>query len=219
MFSQAEENYLKSIYSLEVDLNQSISTNLLAAKLQTKASSVTDMLKKLAAKKLVIYKKYQGVQLTIKGKRVALKVVRKHRLWEYFLVEKLHFKWDEVHDIAEQLEHIQSEMLVDKLDFFLRHPKFDPHGDPIPDTYGNVIKKKTVNISRLKVGDEGILESVKDSSEPFLKFLNNKKLAIGVKIRVIDIEPFDSSIHIETGNNRMMISKKIAEKLYLKYKK
>jgi len=110
-------------------------------------------------------------------------------------------------------------MLVDKLDFFLRHPKFDPHGDPIPDTYGNVIKKKTVNISRLKVGDEGILESVKDSSEPFLKFLNNKKLAIGVKIRVIDIEPFDSSIHIETGNNRMMISKKIAEKLYLKYKK
>ncbi len=219
MFSQAEENYLKSIYILEIDLNQSISTNLLAAKLQTKASSVTDMLKKLSVKKLVVYKKYQGVHLTIKGKRVALKVVRKHRLWEYFLVEKLNFKWDEVHEIAEQLEHIQSELLVDRLDYYLRHPKFDPHGDPIPDTFGNVIKKKSVNISKLKVGDEGILESVKDSSEPFLKFLNNKKLAIGVKIKVVDIEPFDSSIHIETKSNRMMISKKIAEKLYLNYKK
>ncbi len=215
MFSQAEENYLKSIYALQMEFKKNISTNLIAAKLETKASSVTDMLKKLSKKNLVIYKKYQGVHLTIKGKKVALKVVRKHRLWEHFLVNKLQFKWDEVHTIAEQLEHIQSEILVDKLDSFLRHPKFDPHGDPIPDTNGNIIQKKSINISGLKVGDAGVLESVKDSSEPFLKFLNNKKLALGVRIKVIDIEPFDNSIHIETGNNRMMISKKIADKLYL----
>jgi len=219
MYSQAEENYLKSIYTLQMELQDFISTNLIADKLKTKASSVTDMIKKLARKKLVIYKKYQGVQLTIKGKRVALKVIRKHRLWEYFLVEKLQFKWDEVHEIAEQLEHIQSEKLIDKLDIFLKNPKFDPHGDPIPDKKGKIIRKNSVNISSLKVGDDGVLESVKDSSEAFLKFLSNKKLALGDRIKVIDIEPFDSSIHIETGNNRMMISKKIGEKLFLNYKK
>jgi DtxR family transcriptional regulator, Mn-dependent transcriptional regulator len=219
MYSQTEENYLKSIYALQVELHSDISTNLIADKLQTKASSVTDMIKKLAMKKLVIYKKYQGVQLTITGKRVALKVIRKHRLWEYFLVEKLQFKWDEVHEIAEQLEHIQSEKLVDKLDGFLKNPKFDPHGDPIPDKKGKIIRKNSVNISSLKVGDGGVLESVKDSSEAFLKFLSNKKLALGDRIKVIDIEPFDSSIHIETGNKRMMISKKIGEKLFLNYKK
>jgi DtxR family transcriptional regulator, Mn-dependent transcriptional regulator len=219
MYSQAEENYLKSIYALQMELQDFISTNLIADKLKTKASSVTDMIKKLAMKKLVIYKKYQGVQLTITGKRVALKVIRKHRLWEYFLVEKLQFKWDEVHKIAEQLEHIQSEKLIDKLDIFLKNPKFDPHGDPIPDKKGKIIQKNSVNISSLKVGDDGILESVKDSSEAFLKYLSNKKLALGDKIKVIDIEPFDSSIHIETGNKRMMISKKIGEKLFLNYKK
>jgi DtxR family Mn-dependent transcriptional regulator len=219
MFSQSEENYLKSIYSLQIELHKNISTNLIADKLQTKASSVTDMLKKLAKKKLVIYKKYQGVHLTMKGKRVALRVIRKHRLWEFFLVEKLKFKWDEVHDIAEQLEHIHSEKLIDRLDSFLKRPRFDPHGDPIPDKNGIIIQKNSINISGLKVGEGGVLDSVKDSSEAFLKFLNNKKLALGDRIKVVDIEPFDSSIHIETGNNRMMISRKIAEKLYLNHKK
>jgi len=216
MFSQAEENYLKSIYALERDFGNEISTNLIANKMRTKASSVTDMLKKLSVKQLVIYKKYQGVHLTEKGKKVALKVVRKHRLWESFLVKKLNFKWDEVHEIAEQLEHIKSEILIDKLDTFLRFPKYDPHGDPIPDKHGKIIKNNSVNILGVRIGSSGTLESVKDSSESFLKYLNKKNLALGDKIKIIDIEPFDNSIHIETRTHQIVISKNVARNLYLK---
>jgi len=143
MFSQAEENYLKAIYALQNELGMAINTNLIAKKINTKASSVTDMIKKLSVKKLLTYKKYQGVQLTDKGKKVALKVIRKHRLWEYFLVKKLNYRWDEVHEIAEQLEHIKSETLIDNLETFLKYPKFDPHGDPIPDKDGNIMLTKT----------------------------------------------------------------------------
>ena len=210
------ENYLKSIYSLQIELHKNISTNLIADKLQTKASSVTDMLKKLAKKKLVIYKKYQGVHLTMKGKRVALRVIRKHRLWEYFLVEKLKFKWDEVHDIAEQLEHIKSDTLIDNLESYLQFPKFDPHGDPIPDRDGKIILTKTVNLLNLKVGQKGTLDSLKDSSDVFLKYLNTKQLALRDRIKVIDIEPFDNSIHIETKTHQLVISKKVAENLNIK---
>ncbi|MDZ7612318.1 MAG: metal-dependent transcriptional regulator [Flavobacteriaceae bacterium] len=136
MFSPSEENYLKAIYALQCDQGSPISTNLISEKICTKASSVTDMLKKLSAKNLVDYQKYQGVFLTDQGMKHALKVLRKHRLWEFFLVEKLNYKWEEVHVIAEQLEHINSESLVDNLDAFLGYPKFDPHGDPIPDKNG-----------------------------------------------------------------------------------
>ena len=138
MFSQAEENYLKNIYSLQIEKNNTINTNLLADKMDTKASSVTDMLKKLSLKGLVDYKKYQGVSLTDKGEKAALKVIRKHRLWEYFLVEKLQFNWEEVHEIAEQLEHVKSDTMINNLEHFLQFPKFDPHGDPIPDKNGRV---------------------------------------------------------------------------------
>lgn len=216
MFSQAEENYLKSIYTLEKELLCSISTNLIAKKSNTKASSVTDMLKKLDAKKLVIYQKYQGVTLTEKGKKVALKVIRKHRLWEYFLVEKLNYSWDKVHDIAEQLEHIQSETLIDNLDAFLGFPKFDPHGDPIPDKTGNIASNKVINILDMQIGDKGILKSVKDSSASFLNYLDKQKLAIGDVIKILDIEPFDHSIKIETSSNRLTISKNVAENLFIK---
>lgn len=216
MFSQAEENYLKAIYALEEKLQKNISTNILANKTQTKASSVTDMLKKLAVKELVTYKKYQGVQLTKKGREVALKVVRKHRLWEYFLVNKLNYRWDEVHDIAEQLEHIKSETLIDRLENFLKSPKFDPHGDPIPDKDGKIMLIKTVNLLELKVGQKGILDNLKDSSDEFLKYLNKKNLALRDRIKVIDIEPFDNSIHIETKTHQLVISKKVAGNLNIK---
>ncbi len=216
MFSQAEENYLKSIYTLEKESETDVSTNLIANKMQTQPSSVTDMLKKLAAKQLVIYKKYQGVYLTENGKKVALKVIRKHRLWEYFLVKKLNYNWDEVHEIAEQLEHVKSDTLIDNLDKFLRFPKFDPHGDPIPDKNGKIMLIKTVNLSKLKVGQRGILDSLKDSSDVFLKYLNKKNLALRDRIKVIDIEPFDSSIHIETKTHQLVISKKVAENLNIK---
>ena len=217
MFSQAEENYLKSIYTLEKEMLCSISTNLIAQKTKTKASSVTDMLKKLDAKKLVVYQKYQGVSLTSKGKKVALKVIRKHRLWEYFLVEKLHYSWDKVHDIAEQLEHIQSETLIDNLDAFLEFPRFDPHGDPIPDKTGNIAIQKAVNILDMKIGDEGVLKSVKDSSASFLNYLDKQKLAIGDTIKILDIEPFDYSVQIKTNSNTLTISKNVAENLFIKY--
>lgn len=216
MFSQAEENYLKSIYTLEKELRCSISTNLIAQKTETKASSVTDMLKKLDAKKLVIYQKYQGVTLTERGKKVAIKVIRKHRLWEYFLVEKLQYSWDKVHDIAEQLEHIQSETLIDNLDAFLGFPKFDPHGDPIPDKTGNIAVNKAINILDMQIGDEGILKNVKDSSSSFLNYLDKQNLAIGDAIKILDIEPFDQSVQIETNSNRLTISKNVAENLFIK---
>jgi len=216
MYSQAEENYLKTIYALEKDFGNEISTNLIANKIKTKASSVTDMLKKLAVKNLVIYKKYQGVQLTEKGKLTALKVIRKHRLWECFLVQKLNFNWDEVHDIAEQLEHVKSELLINKLDAFLRFPKLDPHGDPIPDNQGRIIKNESISIVKMKIGSTGTLAGVRDSSETFLKYLNKKNLALGDKLKVIDIEPFDNSYHIETKTHRLVITNNVAENLLLK---
>ncbi len=216
MYSQAEENYLKGIYALEEKSRQNISTNTLAERMRTKASSVTDMLKKLSLKELVTYKKYQGVKLTDLGKKVALKVVRKHRLWEYFLVKNLNYSWHEVHEIAEQLEHIKSETLTDKLETFLKHPKFDPHGDPIPDKDGKIMLIKTVNLLKLKVGQKGVLDSLKDSSDVFLKYLNKKNLALRDRIKVIDIEPFDNSIHIETKTHQLVISKKVAANLNIK---
>ena len=216
MYSQAEENYLKCIYALEMEQGEEVSTNLIASRIHTKASSVTDMLKKLSSKNLVVYKKYQGVKLTEDGQKTALRVVRKHRLWECFLVQKLGLQWDEVHEIAEQLEHIESDILIDKLDAFLRFPKTDPHGDPIPDKHGRMIISETTRVLDMKIGSSGILTGVKDSSGPFLKYLNKKNLALGDRIKVIDIESYDQSVHIETRTHRLVISNNVAENLYLK---
>ena len=144
MLTLSEENYLKAIYHLELNSVKEISTNAIAEKMETKASSVTDMIKKLSEKKLIIYKKYQGVKITDFGKKTAANIVRNHRLWEFFLVDKLNFSWDEVHEVAEQLEHIKSPKLIDELDAFLGFPKQDPHGDPIPDKNGkyHLIEKR-----------------------------------------------------------------------------
>lgn len=215
MVTLSEENYLKTIYHLGRQGSLAISTNTIANKMSTKASSVTDMLKKLADKKLVDYKKYQGVSLTNKGKGIASNVIRKHRLWEVFLVEKLKFSWDEVHDIAEQLEHIKSQKLIKELDAFLGFPTTDPHGDPIPDKNGRIVKNNSVSILEIKTGNEGVLTYVKDSSDVFLKYLNKNNLALGDKIKVLDIEPFDNSIRIEAKEKQMIISKSVAGNLYL----
>ncbi|MBT8384905.1 MAG: metal-dependent transcriptional regulator [Bacteroidia bacterium] len=216
MLSQAEENYIKAIYSLETQSDKGVSTNMIANKIQTKASSVTDMIKKLSEKQLVVYKKYQGVQLSKKGKKVAMLIVRKHRLWESFLVDKLNFSWDEVHVIAEQLEHIKSEKLIERLDRFLEYPSVDPHGDPIPDKDGNIEKRNKVKLSALKENEQSILLSVKDSSADFLKYLNKKKIAIGNTIKVLSVEPFDRSMHIEMNSKQFIISENVANNLYLK---
>jgi len=211
----SEENYLKAIYHLGKQGSEAVSTNAIAEQMETKASSVTDMIKKLADKNLADYVKYQGVSLTKLGQLTAATVVRKHRLWEVFLVEKLNFSWDEVHDVAEQLEHVKSEKLINELDAFLEFPTHDPHGDPIPDKNGSIIKNTSISILEVQTGLEGTLTHVKDSSEAFLRYLNKNDLALGDKIKVIDVEPFDSSVKIETKTKQMTISRHVAENLYL----
>src|SRR5579862_284503 len=172
-----EENYLKAIYHLSIK-EESVSTNQIAASLSTKAASVTDMLKKLSEKELINYTKYQGVTLTPVGEKVALSIIRKHRLWEYFLVEKLNFKWDEVHDVAEELEHISSKELVDRLDEFMGHPKYDPHGDPIPDSNGQFKSHELKPVSALLINENGIISGVRDHSTAFLQYLEKMQLTI-----------------------------------------
>ncbi len=213
MLSFSEENYLKAIYHIEQLQTEGASTNTVAKKMQTKASSVTDMLQKLADKRLVVYKKYQGALLSAKGKKIAASVIRKHRLWETFLVNKLNFSWDEVHDIAEQLEHIKSEKLIDSLDAFLEFPRVDPHGDPIPDKDGNMTKQKKVMLSTLKENQQSKLVTIKDSSDNFLRYLDKKQIAIGNTIKVIAIEPFDKSIQVQIEGREFMITEEVAENL------
>lgn len=212
----SEENYLKTIFHLTTFLDTEISTNAIAEKMETKASSVTDMLKKLAEKDLVNYKKYQGVSLTEKGRLAAKMIVRKHRLWEVFLVEKLDFSWDEVHDVAEQLEHIKSEKLINSLDNFLGNPTEDPHGDPIPDAKGNIIKVEKQLLSEISVGKNTICVGVKDTSTEFLQYLDKQKISLGSTIEVVSKEDFDSSLLLKVNNQELTVSSKIASNLYVK---
>ena len=215
MFTLSEENYLKAIYHLELDADKGISTNAIAKKLETKASSVTDMIKKLSEKEVVVYKKYKGVTLTGFGKKIAANIVRKHRLWEVFLVEKLNFSWDEVHDVAEQLEHIKSPKLVNQLDSFLGFPSHDPHGDPIPDKDGNLKTIEKSLLSTLKKNEIGVCVGVNDSSSEFLKFLDKKGITLGKQIIVLEKEDFDDSLSIQLDDRRLSISNKIANNLYI----
>ncbi len=212
----SEENYLKAIYHLSNHGSISVNTNSIAEKMETKASSVTDMIKKLAEKDLVNYVKYRGANITEKGRLTAVSVIRKHRLWEVFLVNKLNFSWDEVHDVAEQLEHIKSEKLTGELDAFLEFPTHDPHGDPIPDNEGNINTLDKVPLSSLKENQQSKLLSVKDSSDEFLRYLNKRKIKIGDTIKVLNIEPYDKSIQIEINKKEMLISEHVAKNLYLK---
>lgn len=212
----SEENYLKTIYHITAASNVEVSTNAIAEKMETKASSVTDMLKKLAEKELIFYKKYRGVLLTEKGKLSAKMIVRKHRLWEVFLVDKLQFSWDEVHDIAEQLEHIKSEKLINKLDDFLGNPTEDPHGDPIPDAKGKINKVEKLVLAELNENQTGICIGVKDSSTQFLKYLDKNQITLGSKITVLAKEEFDLSLRIKVEENAVAISNIIANNLYVK---
>ena len=212
----SEENYLKAIYHLTTVTDTEVSTNAIAETMETKASSVTDMLKKLADKDLVNYKKYQGVSLTDKGRLTAKMIVRKHRLWEVFLVDKLNFAWDEVHDIAEQLEHIKSEQLINKLDDFLGNPTEDPHGDPIPNANGQIVAIEKQLLSELAENQLGICVGVKDSSAEFLKYLDKQEIALGSKIEIMAKESFDLSTKIKVNGKELTISNKIANNLYVK---
>lgn len=214
MQSYTEENYLKIIYHLSV-INDPVQTNAIAEKIQTKAASVTDMLKKLAEKKLVDYIKYQGVSLTDKGKLTAINIVRKHRLWEVFLMNKLNFKWDEVHDVAEELEHIKSSLLIERLDEFLDFPKVDPHGDPIPDQHGNFAELSFIKLNKLKSGEKGTITGVSEHSSPFLKHLEKLGLTLGKRIEISEIIDFDGSVELILDQKKINISREVAKHILI----
>ena len=214
MNSFAGENYIKAIYKLLESGDETVSTNAIAEKMQTKAASVTDMLKKLAAQKLINYQKYQGVSLTPKGEKAALGIIRKHRLWEMFLVEKFNFKWDEVHDVAEQLEHIRSDKLIEELDKFLDFPKTDPHGDPIPDARGRLHVQKSKPLSQFGKNDLCVMTGVVDHSPAFLQYLEKTGFELGKEIKIKDIVEFDRSLQITLNKKTtFFISNEVAKNI------
>jgi len=192
-----------------------VSTNQIAALLNTSAASVTDMLKKLADKQLINYARYQGVTLTPAGEKIAIHIIRKHRLWEYFLVEKLDFRWDEVHEMAEEMEHISSKELVDRLDKFMGYPKYDPHGDPIPDSNGNFKIHDLKPVAALVINEGGVISGVRDHSTAFLQYLEQQKLIIGKKIKVVEVVDYDHSMVLEMEHNKVHISREVANNLLI----
>lgn len=212
-YTTSEENYLKAVFKITGKDRRRVSTNDLAFELNTKASSVTDMLQKLSEKKLIKYEKYKGVSLTPKGHRIATNVVRKHRLWEVFLVDKLQFKWDEIHDLAEQLEHIDSTKLTDRLEEFLGFPSHDPHGDPIPDKEGNLHHHRDFTIADMEINEECVIVGVKDHSSDFLQYLDGVKLTLGARVKVKKIYGYDHSMMALVGKNELMISERVAKNL------
>ena len=214
MNSQSEEDYLKAVYHLQKE-SKSVSTNAIASYLDMKPSSVSDMLKKLADKKYINYLKYNGTSLTKKGKTIALKIIRKHRLWETFLVNKLGFDWAKVHSIAEQLEHINSEELIDKLDEFLNFPKYDPHGDPIPAKDGNIEKLNQKLLIELLKNEKGVITGVKKGTPTLLNYLDQQKIKLGDTIEVIEIIEFDGSYSIKINQRKIILSEKISKNLLL----
>jgi len=216
-FSASEENYIKTIYHLQ-QRDGTVTTNELAARLQTKPASITDMMKKLKTKKLVNYQPYRGFRLTTEGNKVALGIIRRHRLWEYFLAEKLKFNWDEVHDIAEDMEHVSSKKLIDKLDEFLGYPRFDPHGDPIPDANGKLEAGKKICLTDLPTNKQVIVSQVTNQSGELLELLKHQGISIGAKLEVKKKFDFDHSIEIKVNKLPVIImSEQLAKNIYVKY--
>jgi len=214
--SQSEENYLKAIYKLSEKTDKPISTNQIAKEMETTAASVTDMVKKLSEKKLVLYTKYKGVTLTEPGRTSATDLIRKHRLWEVFLLEKLNFAWDEVHELAEELEHINSDQLTNRLDAFLGYPKFDPHGDPIPDANGHIQAREQSVLANLSEGEKGHLVGVREHSKSFLQYLDQLSLNLGAHIKIIEKYEYDQSLKVVINKNKeSIISNKVSQNLFI----
>lgn len=214
--SYSEENYLKCIFKIgSENETQEAGTNALAEYLAVKPASVNEMLKKLKEKKLVEYEKYGKIKLTKIGREHAIDIIRKHRLWETFLYEKLEFRWDEVHEIAEELEHINSKKLIDRLDKHLNFPEYDPHGDPIPNDKGVLKKQSKKTLSQIEVGETCKMVAVKDNSSSFLQYVLSLGLGINNKIKVISREDFDHQTTIEINNEQKIVSLKFAENIFV----
>lgn len=214
-YSTSEENYIKAIFHLQGN-TENVTTNELAAELKTKAASVTDMMKKLKAKKLLNYQPYQGFRLNNEGTKVALGIIRRHRLWEYFLAEKLKFTWDEVHEVAEDLEHVTNKKLIDRLDEYLGFPRVDPHGDPIPDANGKIEVSKKICLTDLALNTVAVVCSVSDQSSEILELLEHKKITLGTKIEVKKKFDFDNSLEIKMKQQPPInISDQLAKNIFV----
>lgn len=215
-YTTSEENYIKAIYHLQ-RADGSVTTNKLAAELNTRPASVTDMVKKLHAKKLVHYQAYHGLRLSNEGRKLALLIIRRHRLWEFFLAEKLKFAWDEVHSVAEDLEHVGSKKLIDKLDEYLGYPRFDPHGDPIPDSNGKIEFTHQVCLHQLPLNKPAVVCHVSDQSTKMLEILGHKNIGIGTRVEVRKKFAFDNSMEIKTGRQApFTISAQLADNIFVK---
>jgi DtxR family Mn-dependent transcriptional regulator len=215
-YTTSEENYLKAIFHLQAE-DGMVTTNVLAEKLRTKPASVTDMMKKLNAKKLLHYKPYYGFSLSPEGKKIALLVIRRHRLWEYFLSEKLKFGWSEVHSFAEELEHVSSKQLIDRLDEYLGHPRFDPHGDPIPDSRGKIRNVSKISLLQLPVQQTAEVCQVTNQSGELLELLQHKKIGIGTKLEIKRRFDFDQSLEIKIKSTTLTVSEQLAKNIYVIY--
>lgn len=213
--SSSKENYLKAIFHLQAE-DGLVTTNDLAKELDTRAASITDMLKKLKTQKLLLYEKYKGFKLSPDGRKLALQIVRKHRLWECFLVDKLNFGWEEVHEMAEELEHITSKKLVDRLDEFLGFPKSDPHGDPIPDAAGKISPKKQVSLLELKLSVPATICNISDQSSEMLELLKHKGLSLGTKLEIKRKFSFDNSLEIKVRSlPPITVSENVAKNVFV----
>ena len=212
--SQTEENYLKAMFHLTFEKSEA-GTNELASHLNVKPATANDMLKKLKEKKLIAYEKYGKITLITFGKKQAVQIIRKHRLWETFLYEKLNFTWDEVHDVAEQLEHINSPKLIEQLEMFLGYPEFDPHGDAIPNAKGELKSQPRKTLSQVPVGKTCKLVAVKDNSASFLQYVVKVGLGLSSKIKVVSRQNFDGTMEIEVNGLKSVVSQKFAENIYV----
>ena len=214
--SLTEENYIKAIFQIGTTPESNVSTNALADSLQTKPATVSDMIKKLSHKKLIFYEKYKGVTLSASGAKEALKIIRKHRLWEVFLVNHLNFKWDQVHEIAEQLEHIKSSELVNRLDDFLGNPTIDPHGDPIPDANGQVQLGPSKLLSEMTSYENGIIVGVKNEDPLLLQHLDKINIRLGLHIEVTEVNDFDQSMQVKLADlGTLFLSEKITSQILI----
>ena len=217
--SYTEENYLKALFNLASETGE-VNVNELSKSLEIKMPTVTSMMKKLSEKKLVHYESYKPLRLTEKGKKEAGLVIRKHRLTEIFLVDKMNFGWEDVHDIAEQIEHIQSPVFFEKMDELLGYPKIDPHGSPIPDRDGKIVLKSYDKLSDCKVGETVRLLAVINTSSEFLKFLNSREMRLGLKIKIKSIEAFDKSMIVSYSKRpNEVLSHIVCERLLVKKEK
>jgi len=213
ILSKSEENYLKSIYNLSELGNKVVTTNSISKILNIEPASVTDMIKKLSKKKLIYHEKYRGTKISKNGIKVAIQIIRRHRLWEVFLYEKLNFNWDEIHEVAEELEHVSSDRLIDNLDKYLKYPKIDPHGDPIPNKLGEIDFVDKISISDLKINEKGIVSRIINEDEEFFILLNKLNIEIGTEVKILDKIDYDGSLDVSINNKSVIISKVIAENI------